>query len=400
MPFTFNPESKLQERLGQVAVATLLGAVCFGLIGCDIPFGDEDEKESAREPAVQATAWVAPPVDIPEPIPEVELPRFDPATVTFEEAGVAFNERRYEDAVDMFAAYAERHPDNAWGHYMVGLSALKAGQLERSESAFNRALERNPNHLKSMTNLGRVLLRTDRPERALAYLDVVVDIDPVSDAGYRLRGLAFHELGRDEDAIDSFREAITVNQHDAWSMNNLGLVLIRQERFEEALLPLARATELRDDVAVFQNNLGIVLERTGYFEAAAEAYRAALAISEGHDRAAVSLARVEVLEDDALTAPLDLKAMARRFVTEMEGWYPPMAHVPLEEEPAEQLELDAAADTQIEPAGAEQTVPETADSTNGAAVEAEKQDSIAVEADSAKAKPDSSAVTKIKPIER
>ena len=160
MPFTFNPESKLQERLGQVAVATLLGAVCFGLIGCDIPFGGEDEKESAREPAVQATAWVAPPVDIPEPITEVELPRFDPATVTFEEAGIAFNERRYEDAVDMFAAYADRHPDNAWGHYMVGLSALKAGQLERSESAFNLALERNPNHLKSMTNLGRVLLRS------------------------------------------------------------------------------------------------------------------------------------------------------------------------------------------------------------------------------------------------
>jgi tetratricopeptide (TPR) repeat protein len=341
MPFTFNPDSKLQERTGQIAVAVLLGLAVFGL-GCDIPIGDRTEdaaRQTANSGAVQPAAWVAPAVETPQPaeVPEpVDVPQFDPATVTYQEAEAAYFERRYSEAVDMFTAYTERVTENVWGHYMLGLSALKAGLLERSEAAFNRALELNPNHVKSMLNLSRVLLETERSAEALAQLEVALDIDPASDDGYRLRGLAYLDLGRDDDAIDSFHEAISVNAEDAWSMNNLGLTLIRQGLFDDALYPLARATELRDDVAVFHNNLGIALERTGHYSAAAEAYGAVLAQDSVYDKASVSLARVARFKDDPSTTPVDLSALARQFVTEMEGWYPPVAKLPpLDEEPAE-----------------------------------------------------------------
>ena len=332
MSFTYDPESKLQQRTGRVAVAALLGIAFFGLTGCDIPMGDRSErvsKEAATEIAAQPASWVAPTPEVPEPVEEAAvLPDFDPATVTFQDAEAAYHERRYLDAVDMFTAFTDRNPENAWGHYMIGLSALKAGIPDRAETAFRAALEQNPNHLKSMLNLSRVLLQADRHAEALAHLDVVLDIDPVSDDGYRLRGLAYLGLGRDEDAIDSFREAITVNEHDAWSMNNLGLVLIRQGLFEEALYPLARATEVRDDVAVFHNNLGAALERTGHFVAAADAYGAVLDLDSSYEKAVVSLARVEGLEEQPGARNVDLAALASQFVADMKGWYPPVAKVP------------------------------------------------------------------------
>ena len=400
MSFTFNPESKLQERVGQVAVATLLGVIFLGLVGCDIPIGDHKEKKAAREqPTVQASSWVAPTVDVPALVEKVEVPKFDTATVTFEEAGAAYDERHYADAVDMFAAYADRRPDSAWGHYMLGLSALKAGQLDRSEAAFNRSLELDPNHLKSMLNLSRVLLQTDRPEQALSHLDVVIDIDPVSDDGYRLRGLAYYELGRDEDAIDSFREAITVNRHDAWSMNNLGLVLIRNGQFEEALYPLARATELRGDVAVFQNNLGIALERTGHFEASAGAFRGAVALNDGYEKASISLARVEALEQDPVAGPVDLEILALRFVAEMEGWYPPMAQVPPVEEETGETEEPQVTEIELPEFPVLEEVAEgTADSAEVESKVAAEKDTAAVKTDSTKVESDSSGIAKIKPI--
>ncbi|UCD25425.1 MAG: tetratricopeptide repeat protein [Gemmatimonadota bacterium] len=400
MPFTFNPESKLQERLGQIAVATLLGVVFLGLSGCDIPINDDKEAEPVNErPAVAAAAWVAPTVEEPVAVEETVIPKFDPATVTFEEAGVAYDERRYSDAVDMFAAYAERHPDNAWSHYMLGLSALKAGQFDRSESALRRSLELDPNHLKSMLNLSRVLLNTGRPEQALPYLDVVVDIDPVSDDGYRLRGLAYYDLARDEDAIDSFREAITINPHDAWSMNNLALVLIRAERFEEALPALARATELRDDVDVFQNNLGIALERTGYLEAAAEAYRAALVLDEGYDKALVSLARVEKLEQNPAMIPVDLKVLARRFVTEMEGWYPPIAHVPPLDEGTGEVDEPETPEIELPEFPGLQEIGEGGEDSTKIEIQPKaKQDTAKVKPDSTKLQGSIRSGVKAKPI--
>ncbi|UCG86360.1 MAG: tetratricopeptide repeat protein [Gemmatimonadota bacterium] len=382
MSFTFNPESRLQERTGRLAVAVLLGLAIFGL-GCDIPIGDRSEpavQETPRREAVQPASWVAPPVEQPEPPEPADVPQFDPAAVTYQEAEAAYFERRYVDAVDMFTAYIEREGDNAWGQYMLGLSALKAGFLERSEAAFNRALELDPNHVKSMHNLSRVLLETERTAEALAQLEVALDIDPASDAGYRLRGIAYLDLGRDDDAIDSFREAISVNAEDSWSMNNLGLALIRQGLFEEALYPLARATELRSDVAVFHNNLGVALERTGHFTAAAEAYAAALEQDDGYEKASVSLARVTRLEEDPTTVPVNLTALARQFVTEMEGWYPPVAKVPpLDEEPTGVELPQAPLEELLQP------VDDTPQQDSGVA---SRQDTTAVRRDSTKVKPD------------
>ena len=76
------------------------------------------------------------------------------------------------------------------------------------------------------------------------------------------------------EAIDAYQRALAVDDHDVWSMNNLGLIYIEQGRSPEALPALARAVELRGNSPVFQNNLGTALERSGYPVAAAKAYEA------------------------------------------------------------------------------------------------------------------------------
>ncbi len=382
MAFTFNPESRIHVRTGQAAVAALLGLVLFGVIGCDAPIGDREEQETVRKSPASTTereSWVAPTVPVAQPVAEVEPEPAIPETVSFEYAEAAYRDRRYKDAVDLFAVYSERNPDDGWGHYMLGLSARMAGDLEQAEASFENALSLDPNHVKSMLNLSRVLLDAGRPEEAVALLEVALDIDPVSDDGYRLRGIAYYELGRDQDAIDSFREAITVNERDSWSMNNLALVLIRQEKFEEALLPLARATELRKDVAVFQNNLGIALERTGHVAAAQEAYRSALAVDDGYEKASISLARALELKEDPAVLPVNLASLALRFTAEIDTWQAPLAKVP----PRDESEAPDAR----EPEEATEQLLEPLKSDSGGT---EKQDTTTTKPDTIKVKPDTS----------
>lgn len=316
--------------------------------------GGEGEQSAAGEARVERAVQAEQPSQ-PEPTYETDLaateedaspesttieiePVAEPRVVSYEEAELAYTERRYGEAVELFGSYTERKPENPWGHYMLGLSAWKAGDFERAEMAFERALEIDAGHVKSLLNLGRVLLDTDRPEDALARIDEALELDSGSVDGLRLKGRAYHELGRPEDAIDANRQAILLNEEDVWSMNNMGLILIEQGRFQEALPPLARAVELRGDVAVFQNNLGMALENTGHFRAAEDAYRAAVTSDASHVVAQDNLTRVEVVKEDPNLEPVDLGQLARSFEDEVDGWREALAHrLSLEEAPVDSV---------------------------------------------------------------
>ena len=312
------------QYLNGIAALVLLGFLAAA--ACS---GSEKKGEQSRagKPAVEspssATARSSEPVtELAATVPEesatsaVEPER----EVTFEEAESAFGDRRYDEASEMFASYAERRPENPWGHYMLGLSEWKAGRDGEAESAFERALELNPDHVKSLSNLSRVLLDESRPEDALTRVERLIELDPGSAVGYRLLGRVRSELGQAGAAIDAYERAITLDDRDVWSMNNLGLLYIRQGCFEDALGPLARATELAPEVPIFQNNLGIALERTGHYVAATEAYRAALAVDSTYEKASVSLARVEGREESPDTQPVELASLSRRFQEEVARW--------------------------------------------------------------------------------
>jgi len=243
-----------------------------------------------------------------------------PREVTFEEAEAAYNERRYDDAVDLFTRYTGRKSENPWGHYMLGLSAWKAGDYEIAENAFQKSLDLDPKHAKSWINLGRVLLDTERPGEAFAAIDEALALDPQSNAAYRLRGRAYDQMGQPQRAVDMYRKAIQIDDQDAWAMNNMALIFIEQGLFYDALPPLARAIEIRSDVPAFHNNMGMALEHTGHYRAAEEAYAAAVALNDSYGKAVDNLARVEEVVEEPGYEPVDFAALAQNFADEIVRW--------------------------------------------------------------------------------
>jgi tetratricopeptide (TPR) repeat protein len=233
---------------------------------------------------------------------EGSLPNATPkitGPVSFGDGEAAYQARKYSDATAIFDRYTIERPANAWGHYMLGLSAWKSGDLAKSERAFEEALSVDPQHVKSLVNLSRVFIEQKRHDEAADRLSRAAEIDPESTEVQRLLGRTFHTQGKTDEAVAAYRRAIELNELDAWSMNNLGLVFLETERADEALPLLTKATELRPEVPVFHNNLGMALEHTGRFKAAATAYKAALAADPGYDKAKRNLARVEAVQGDS-----------------------------------------------------------------------------------------------------
>jgi tetratricopeptide (TPR) repeat protein len=230
--------------------------------------------------------------------------------VSFADGEAAYQAKNYSEATTLFEQYTTRKPQNAWGHYMLGLSAWKSGDPAKSESAFETALRVDPTHMKSLVNLSRVLIEQKRYDDALEKLTRAGEIDPESVTVPRLMARAYSAKGDTDQAIDAYRRAIALDMADAWSMNNLGLIYLEQGFVEDALPYLAKAVLTKDSVAAFHNNLGMALEHSGRFVAAATAYKGALTADPGYKKATQNLARVEAVKSGP-EEPLDLAALAR-----------------------------------------------------------------------------------------
>lgn len=330
---TESREHGMHDR-GRVGKAVIVFLLPFLILGCEDAARERvEEARRAREARIaRTTAQASTPAEA-EPVQRPDTPL---AAVSGEDAGEepgqvmgpvsydtaeeAYRDGRFGKAVRHFEAYVGDHPDNPWGHYMLGLSAWKAGELEEAEEALRETTALDPEHPKGWLNLARVLLEEGRPDEARGSAERALELYPEWADGLRVLARVAHDEGDLDAAVDGYRRAIMVDGEDAWSMNNLGLIHIRRGDFEAALPPLARAVRIRDDVAVFRNNLGVALERTGHYAAAAEAYGKAVELAGGHEKASLSLARVQPLSESQEAGPVDVDAVAEAFVETVEGW--------------------------------------------------------------------------------
>jgi tetratricopeptide (TPR) repeat protein len=284
--------------LAAAALYIAMFGATFGIAACSRSDEAAQAPPKSPEPAQDKSATASPEPVAVKPMDGEGFIASPPPKITgsFADGEAAYRARKYADAIAIFEGYTERRPANAWGHYMLGLSAWKIGDLSKSEQAFEKALSIDPHHVKSLVNLSRGLIDQKRHDEAVDRLTRASEIEPESAEVFRLLGRTYHAQRKTDEAVDAYRRAIDLDERDAWSMNNLGLVLLETKRADEALPWLTSAVELRKNVPEFHNNLGMALEHTGRFRAAATAYTDALSVNPGYEKAKQNLARVEAVK--------------------------------------------------------------------------------------------------------
>ncbi len=263
------------------------------------------------------------PGDVTEPEPDPSDVSRDVRSqdvLSYEEAEALYHRGEYDQAIRGFAAYAEQHPGSAWGQYMLGLAHWKRGEYVAGAEALREAARQRPDLTKAHLNLARVCLDARRPQEAHDAARRAVVLEPSNADAQRVLARALHNLGLADRALEVYQRVLSLRPDDAWAMNNMGLILIEEERFLEAVGPLAKATASSPEQAVFHNNLGVALERLGHPDEAAEAYRQTLAIDSTYVRAAVSLDRVLPLAAASDAPAFDLARHMERFEQKVAGW--------------------------------------------------------------------------------
>ncbi|PWB68232.1 MAG: hypothetical protein C3F15_16775 [Holophagae bacterium] len=183
-------------------------------------------------------------------------------------------------------------------HQMLGQIAAEEHRPDDAIRHFQRALELNPEHERSLFGLAAAHADLKRYDDALVGFHRILELKG-SDARASLAiANICVELKRFDDAAAVLEQASAKGESSAYFTNKLGEVRVEQGRSDEALPLFERAITPEDDFALPHFNLGVLYEKRGDDRAAIEHYERALRIEPRFSRAQFNLGKLYAAAGD------------------------------------------------------------------------------------------------------
>lgn len=197
-------------------------------------------------------------------------------------------------ARDHYKTAIEHSPDGypeAW--YNVGLLERGAGRPDEAIQAYERAIELRPGYLAAKNNLGLVYLdRGDHESAETAFRSALAIRSSYAPAWTNLaRSLSEHE--KEAEAIDAYRRAIALRPRERGLTVKLAILLRKTGKAEEAIALYHTLLESDPRYVIGWYNLGIALDAAGQSQDARDAYEKALSLDPDHESALKNLALLE-----------------------------------------------------------------------------------------------------------
>lgn len=190
-------------------------------------------------------------------------------------------------AIELYERVLQANAGQAEAQYLLGAARHALGQPSEALGPLAEASRLRPDYADAHHHLGVVLVELGRLDDAIASFERAGRLRPTSrEIADNLR---FTRAAREEQqgsllanqgdlagAEQAFRRAL--EHHDDWAEahNNLGIVLGKQQRFEQAILAYQRAVELKPDFVDAHHNLGTTLAQLGRHDEAADCFRRAV----------------------------------------------------------------------------------------------------------------------------
>ena len=147
-----------------------------------------------------------------------------------------------------------------------------------SFTLFSHAIEVTQSNYIAYNNLGVTYDKLGRHQEAMESYKQAIRIKPdYADAHFNL-GNAYGKHGRYQDAIESYKQAIRIKPDFAMAHFNLGNAYDKLGHHQEAMESYKQAIRIKPDYADAHYNLGVTCYKLGRYQDAVESYRQATRI--------------------------------------------------------------------------------------------------------------------------
>ncbi len=131
-------------------------------------------------------------------------------------------------------------------------------------------------------NLGIAYDKIGKYEDAIKEFEEALRLDPEYIEVHNNLAVTFEKLGRIEEAIEGLQHALRLNPNYVEALSNLGSIYAKSQKYEDAIRELQKASGINPDYAFAHNSLGIVYAEQKKYEEAIEEFKAAIRLAPEH----------------------------------------------------------------------------------------------------------------------
>jgi tetratricopeptide (TPR) repeat protein len=187
----------------------------------------------------------------------------------------------FPEGIEACERLLEADPTDAGSYYNLGLIYQRQGRSTLAMKHFEEAFRRDPTFFKAVFMVGEFLFSQERFAAALERFDEAHRLAPGAAEALGRIGDCHYELGRTREALRSYAWAARQDPLFESAPHRLleGMALADEGKLDQARERLLKATELDEDLAEAWNELGGVLLRLGRSEEALQVVRRAAEVA-------------------------------------------------------------------------------------------------------------------------
>lgn len=164
---------------------------------------------------------------------------------------------------------------------MAAQSMMGGHDYDVAERLLDQVLSEDEAILDAHQMLGQIAGEEDRPNDAIRHYQRALELNPDHERSLFGLATAYADLGRYDDAVVGFRRILDLKGSDARASLAIADVYFELERFDEAAAVLERASAAGETSAFFTNKLGEVRVEQGRSDEAVQLFERAIAIDDG-----------------------------------------------------------------------------------------------------------------------
>lgn len=195
---------------------------------------------------------------------------------------------------------------NAVGHYKLGIAHLmgETPALQKAYIQFQKAVRLDPRHRNARYFLGHIYFQQEKYDEAINSFQKVISIDSDYSEAHNYLGRIYSLQEKFDLAIASYQTALKNLEYETpeTSYWNLGLVYVRQEKYEDATRELKNALLVNPNFIRVHNLLGSVYTKMGAKDKSIASYKRVLQIAPKDLNAHYNLACIYQKEGSTILA--------------------------------------------------------------------------------------------------
>ncbi len=141
-----------------------------------------------------------------------------------------FNKGEYQEAASEYTKELKYKPNDVRALYNRGRAYEELGNSQEAIADYEKALSSDPNNFQVLLSLANVHYNEKNYTNALLYSDQAAEVSGAPAMASFMKARALHQLGKPEEALKAYDNAISVDKNFGQAYYNRGLLKVAMKK--------------------------------------------------------------------------------------------------------------------------------------------------------------------------